>query len=74
MKNIKYLIPARKGSKGLPGKNRLLFDETANLLKGKDVIVSTDDEVIIEKSKNINLMCISDQKKMHQTKQQQKNS
>jgi len=54
MENIKYLIPARKGSKGLPGKNRLLFDETAKLLKGKDVIVSTDDEILIEKSKEYN--------------------
>ena len=44
MKNIKYLIPARKGSKGLPGKNRLLFDETANLLKGKDVLARVEKE------------------------------
>lgn len=46
---IYYVIPARKGSKGLPYKNRLLFCDTANTVKdyGKNVIVSTDDEEIM---------------------------
>ena len=44
------IIPARKGSKGLPGKNRMFFDNTADFLDDLDwiekVIVSTDDEEI----------------------------
>lgn len=43
-------IPARKGSKGFPFKNRLLFDATADFIDRegwfKQVIVSTDDEII----------------------------
>lgn len=50
---IYYVIPARKGSKGLPCKNRMLFDYTAISVKSvaNDVIVTTDDEVLIEKAK-----------------------
>tara|TARA_Y100001972_G_C7667883_1_gene338358 strand:- start:1296 stop:1976 length:681 start_codon:yes stop_codon:yes gene_type:complete len=46
--NIKYLIPARKNSKGLPFKNRILFNYTAELLKNnnENVIVSSDDDFI----------------------------
>jgi len=49
------IIPARKGSKGLPGKNRILLDHTiskipTNLLK--QTIVSTDDEKIVEMVQN----------------------
>lgn len=53
MNKIKILIPARRNSKGLPFKNRLLFDYTINTIP-KDlydnVLVSTDDEVIIDKA------------------------
>lgn len=44
-----FLIPARKGSKGFPFKNRKLFDETAKIIPKefkKIVFVSTDDEEI----------------------------
>lgn len=54
----KILIPARRNSKGLPFKNRLLFDYTFNLIPSehhKNIIVSTDDEVLIEKAKSLNL-------------------
>ena len=47
-------IPARKGSKGLPLKNRLLFDATADFLEREgwfqEIIVSTDDEYIADKA------------------------
>lgn len=54
----KILIPARRNSKGLPFKNRLLFDYTFNLIPSeyhKNIIVSTDDEVLIEKAKSLSL-------------------
>ena len=46
------IIPARKGSKGFPFKNRLFFDNTGDFLQKmgwfKEVVVSTDDEVIMD--------------------------
>lgn len=47
---IYYVIPARKGSKGLPFKNRKLFKATAETVKTlhRSVIVSTDDEEIVK--------------------------
>lgn len=46
------VIPARKGSKGFPEKNRLLFPHTVEMLKECDlgeykIIVTTDDEDIM---------------------------
>ena len=41
-----YIIPARKNSKGVPFKNRALFKKTADLVIGRDVIVTTDDDYI----------------------------
>ena len=53
--NAVFLIPARKGSKGLPLKNRMLFPITANTIpekyKGK-VYISTDDEHLQEAANN----------------------
>lgn len=46
---MRLIIPARKGSKGLPGKNRLLFSHTAKIIPKelhKSTFVTTDDEVI----------------------------
>jgi len=50
---IWYVIPAREGSKGLPSKNRLLFNFTAETVKSvnQDVIVTTDDEYIASKAR-----------------------
>jgi CMP-N-acetylneuraminic acid synthetase len=48
-----FLIPARKGSKGFPGKNVALFDYTAKTIPIEfleKVFVSTDDELIKDKS------------------------
>ena len=49
------IIPARKGSKGLPGKNRILLDYTLSKIPKeyhKKVIVSTDDDYIVKKIQN----------------------
>ena len=50
-----FVIPARKQSKGLPFKNRALFDFTASsipeVMRAK-TIVSTDDEELLEKAEN----------------------
>ena len=46
---IYYVIPARSGSKGLPGKNRLLFRYTADAIRKDNhikTIVTTDDDVV----------------------------
>ena len=58
MDKVKILIPARRNSKGLPFKNRLLFNETVDSIPKKyhkHIIVSTDDEVLIEKCGSMGL-------------------
>lgn len=50
---IYYIIPARKGSKGLIYKNRMLFDDTALIIPKhlkSQVIVTTDDDYIKNKA------------------------
>ena len=52
---IYYVIPARKGSKGLPRKNRRLFELTANIIPEalkNSTVVSTDDEYIKQTSED----------------------
>lgn len=41
---IYYVVPARKGSKGLPHKNRLLIEKAGYLRELENVILSTNDE------------------------------
>lgn len=49
------VIPARAGSVGLPGKNRMFFDATADFIDRAGwfhrVIVSTDDPVVADKTR-----------------------
>mgnify|MGYP003343655846 CR=1 FL=1 len=56
---MKILIPARMGSKGLPGKNRILFEFTAKIIPyelANHTYVSSDDPVVIDlaSKKNFN--------------------
>lgn len=58
---IYYLIPARKGSKGWPGKNRMLFKYTAELVRvfRSAVLVSSDDDEILEIASNYGFSAIN---------------
>lgn len=52
---MKIIIPARKNSKGLPFKNRKLLIHTLDKIpkdKLKDVVISSDDDFILEQAKN----------------------
>ena len=52
--NIYYIVPARMGSKGLPLKNRKLMEYAYHVLSLlPNVIISTDDDFIKDKYKNI---------------------
>jgi CMP-N-acetylneuraminic acid synthetase len=68
MKNLEHIaiIPARKNSKGIKYKNRLLFNNTANFIKKlkfiNKIIVSSDDQTILEKAR-INNFIIHKRKK-----------
>lgn len=53
MKNVKFLIPARMGSKGLPFKNRSLFEHTAKIIPPhiRSICwVSSDDPEILKQA------------------------
>ena len=55
------LIPARRGSKGFPFKNRTLFRDTVDKIPQnmrENVRVYTDDEEIVAMSKGQNLVCV----------------
>ena len=58
---IKYVIPARKNSKGLPFKNRKLITYTLNTLPDDvfaNTILSTDDEELIKTAKEYGIYCV----------------
>lgn len=52
---IYYVIPARKGSKGFPGKNRKLFDFTYGIIPKEcrdRTIITSDDDYILDMVKD----------------------
>lgn len=58
MENYKIIIPARRNSKGLPFKNRKLIFDTLNSIPKSyydHLIISTDDEVIIDLCEKMNI-------------------
>lgn len=46
-----FIIPARKNSKGFRHKNRFLFEKLPLELKNKNVIITSDDEIIEQMNK-----------------------
>jgi len=67
MNNFTIILPARKGSKGFPKKNRYLFDYTANQIPSnlsKHVVVTTDDEHILNRAKDYNFQIIERSEKL----------
>ena len=60
--NCYFLIPARKGSKGFPFKNRVLFEHTVKIIPEEYrnlLYVSTNDEFIKEKADSLNIKVIA---------------
>ena len=67
VKKTYFVIPARKGSKGFPKKNRKLLDFTINKFAKKDhenIIVTTDDEYIIKKLQSTKIKILNRNKKL----------
>tara|TARA_A100001391_G_scaffold204611_2_gene200924 strand:- start:671 stop:1297 length:627 start_codon:yes stop_codon:yes gene_type:complete len=56
-----YVIPARKGSRGFPNKNRKLFNDTFSKIPVKlhnKVIITTDDDYIIDLVKDTEVIIV----------------
>lgn len=64
--NMKIVIPARAGSKGWPFKNRKLMNYTFDLIQGNDVIVSSNDEVILKEAEKRKFITIERDEKLCQ--------
>lgn len=71
--NILTIIPARKGSKGIPGKNTLKFagksllahtvDCARNAQAGQDIVLNTDSEELIAEAESLGIQTILRDKK-----------
>ena len=62
LSNSIIFIPCRRNSKGVPFKNRKLFRFTIDAIPPEhwdNILVSTDDEYIIEKCKQLGLSCLT---------------
>ena len=69
--DIFFVIPARRDSKGLPFKNRKLLDYTLNEFPNdmrEKVIVTTNDEEIIEKLSNTEFNVLEREEKLSDDK------
>ena len=69
MNNATIIIPARKGSKGFPKKNRLLFDFTAKEIPAHlsdRVVVTSDDEEILGRAETYNFRIIERSEELSQ--------
>ena len=69
--DIFFVIPARRDSKGLPFKNRKLLDYTLNEFPNdmrEKVIVTTNDEEIIEKLSNTKFNVLKREEKLSDDK------
>ena len=69
MDNVTIVIPARKGSKGFPKKNRHLFDYTAKQIPinlSDHIVVTSDDEEILNRAKAYNFRTIERSQKLSQ--------
>ena len=66
-KNIFFVIPARKNSKGFPFKNRKLLDFTINQIPlefQQKTIITTDDEQIINRISSLKIKILKLDKKL----------
>ena len=69
MDSVTIIIPARKGSKGFPKKNRLLFDYTAKQIPpylSERVVITSDDEEILDRAKAYNFRVIERREELSQ--------
>jgi len=61
MTNTWYIIPARKGSKGLPLKNRklvpIVFDAVGTVTRPQDIIFSSDDQILLSAAARRGFLC-----------------
>ena len=65
-KKTYFVIPARKGSKGFPKKNRKLLDFTISKFSKKEhekIIITTNDEYIIKKLQHTRIKILNRDKK-----------
>jgi CMP-N-acetylneuraminic acid synthetase len=61
---VKIIIPARKGSKGLPGKNAMLIKHTLSTIPNyvkNSVIVTTNDGMVIDQCAGYQILLRSDE-------------
>ena len=67
-KNFRHIavIPARAGSIGLPQKNQIFFDNTANFIDKiswfDEIVVNSNDSIVLDKARSKGLISINNNK------------